>query len=183
MITKRQPEIFLMLIVSSHLLNQSNPAKQNMGNRIVRASINEIECIFSDCTCTEKYLYGQLNIQCNSAKKLEEFSLRIYSTHHRPSPEMDIDMSFNLLTQVPADRFQNLRIEKLYLQNNKIDHLHLDSFRLVKQLHRLNLANNLLSELNATTLDPLRDLLRYLDFIGNKIETIDEQTFANFSSQ
>ena len=133
-------------------LSSSSSSSSSAGNDTAAS------CLFVGCTCIFSLLDESINIEsvnCD-AEQFAEFPLRNWQYRTRGSG-LEISLSRNDLTRVPAGIFAHLDVTRLDLSENKLQVVHKHAF------------------------EPLRDTVQILVLSGNGITRLDAFTFANFT--
>merc|ERR1719342_206939 len=107
------------------------------------------------------------------------FLIQVPTIAFRQLRELDhVNLNQNNITVLKDGAFWGLsKVTRLTLYDNKISTIHPDAFDgLTKDLLRLNVGRNSLSEVPSEALRPLKNL-NQLDLSFNKIKDIKENTF------
>ncbi|XP_033646149.1 leucine-rich repeat-containing G-protein coupled receptor 5-like [Asterias rubens] len=100
-----------------------------------------------------------------------------------PANTVEINLSFNNLTALPADAFSHVtRLRHLKLVGNRIRTLNEDVFRGLKELHSLDLQLNIFQKLPSKAFHPDLANLRTLNLNSNYIEDFPGHALLNLHS-
>lgn len=135
------------------------------------------ECIYLGCSCLDNLIKCPGGSGVEFPYKMSMFPKRRVGNNYLPN--LTIDLSHNMLEQVPDDRFAGLDAITLNLSHNAIGKISPDSLRDMHRLVDLDLSFNRIKFISTNVFLPVKPTLATLNLSSNDLYDMEPARLAS----